>query len=148
MRLECPFPHVLALQCAAGDRTNGQSPLLAAADAGPWEVPGRVARAPGTGAGAIGGGTVPAINLGSRRLSRRGSGGQRAGRRAAAALPAASGGRLDHNEYGPEAGVHTLWRGKRILLSSRFCLCDTTLPGVASARIDCDCRKRVLAKFL
>src|SRR5712692_3534213 len=134
MRLECPFPHVLALQCAAGDRVAGQPSLLAAADAAPREIPFRAGRALGESGGAIARTASAANYLGSRRLGRRGACGQWADWGVGRAFPAVSDSCLDHNRYGPEAGEHTLWRGKRLLLPSGFQLRHPALSAGAAPR--------------
>src|SRR5437867_8234965 len=92
-QLECPFPHVLDLQCAAGSLAGGESSLLADPD----DASRQISRGSGGAAGESAGtpGWIAACHLGACRVGGRGIGGQRVGGRVAAALPAASSGGFD-----------------------------------------------------
>ena len=146
MRLECPFPHVLALQCVAGGGLAGQLAVLDFRKAAPWQVPRRPGRAAGQGSAATAN-ALHACNLGARGLSRRGVGGQRVGTAVAPALPGISGGGLDHYRHRPEAGNKTFWRRQRLLLSAGFCLCHSTVYVSFAATTDSPSGDRVLAQL-
>ena len=90
LRLECLFPHVLALQRAAGGRLVDQPALLDVWQAAPRQVPRGTARAAGQSpvAPARSG---RACNLDSRGFRGRSAGSQRTGRKSCGGVSPATG---------------------------------------------------------
>src|SRR5437660_8331876 len=75
MRLECPFPYVLAVQLTARDRFSNQHPLLGFSNAAPRQVRLRFGRAAGKSGGPAEGTAIGIGNLGPCRFCRGGAGG-------------------------------------------------------------------------
>src|ERR1700719_3415511 len=118
IRLECPFSHVLDLQCAAGSGSAGELSLLAYAKVTPRQIPCRLERAIGESSGATGGSARAARYMDSCGVGRRGSGDQRFGAGTGEAISAASIGNFDDDGFGSEAGSSSFRRGECILLSA------------------------------
>src|SRR5213080_1853919 len=70
MRLECPFPYVLAVQLTARDRFSNQHPLLGSSNAAPRQVRLRFGRAAGKSGGPAEGTAIGIGNLGPWRFCR------------------------------------------------------------------------------
>src|SRR5690349_21027061 len=130
-KVECPFPHVSCLQCAAGGQFAGKPSLLAASEASPRQVSLWLEGAIRESSASAVGTDDWAHSLVSCRFSRRSGCNQRPRRRNQETTSRTSHRSLDHHGYRSEISSNTLWRGECLLLSARFCLRDPALPAIA-----------------
>src|SRR5277367_4108948 len=138
MQVECPFLHVLDLQCAAGGGAAGEPTLLAIPRVAPREVPSWPKRAIGEDSAVADGSAGAACNLGSRGVSRRSSGGWRFSGGTQEAISATPNSDFDHHGYGPTTSAQSLWWGERLLLSARLRLCNPAVLALAPAQANRD----------